>query len=160
MIDCLSRGVDDTHLIAAAIARLVRPRDMVVLSGDMGAGKTAFTIGFANALAVDSEEYVSSPTFNLVQSYTSGRIPIQHAESDFLDWSPEGEACRRFQELRKPLCRSSLLSAKLPWVPVQFAVLRRVAGAYRVLRLGNLQNPHLSTPGVRWKSLCSDHHFG
>ena len=80
MIDCLSRGVDDTHLIAAAIARLVRPRDMVVLSGDMGAGKTAFTIGFANALGVDSEEYVSSPTFNLVQSYTSGRIPIQHAD--------------------------------------------------------------------------------
>ena len=55
MIDCLSRGVDDTHLIAAAIARLVRPRDMVVLSGDMGAGKTAFTIGFDNALGVDSE---------------------------------------------------------------------------------------------------------
>ena len=80
MIDCLSRGVDDTHLIAAVIARLVRPRDMVVLSGDMGAGKTAFTIGFANALGVDSEEYVSSPTFNLVQSYTSGRIPIQHAD--------------------------------------------------------------------------------
>lgn len=80
MIDCLSRGVDDTHLIAAAIARLVRPRDMVVLSGDMGAGKTAFTIGFAYALGVDSEEYVSSPTFNLVQSYTSGRIPIQHAD--------------------------------------------------------------------------------
>ena len=80
MIDCLSHGVEDTHLIASAIARLVRPRDIVVLSGDMGTGKTAFTIGFANALGVDSQEYVSSPTFNLVQSYTSGRMPIQHAD--------------------------------------------------------------------------------
>ena len=80
MIELRASDLGDTHAIASAIAGLVRPRDLIVLVGEMGAGKTAFTIGFANALGIDSQEYVSSPTFNLVQSYTSGRMPIQHAD--------------------------------------------------------------------------------
>jgi tRNA threonylcarbamoyladenosine biosynthesis protein TsaE len=46
----------------------------------MGAGKTAFTVGFAQALGVDEEEHVSSPTFTLVHTYSSGRIPLHHAD--------------------------------------------------------------------------------
>lgn len=80
MIDCTTRSVDDTHALAAAIAGLVRPRDMVVLAGEMGAGKTAFTVGFTRALGVGEQDQVSSPTFTLVHSYTSGRIPVLHAD--------------------------------------------------------------------------------
>lgn len=80
MIDVLSHDVVETHQIADAISRLVRPRDVIVLAGEMGAGKTAFTVGFAQAMGVSADDYVSSPTFNLVQSYTSGRLPIQHAD--------------------------------------------------------------------------------
>ena len=52
MIDLRSSSVEETHTIAAAIAGLVRPRDMVLLVGEMGAGKTAFATGFAKALGV------------------------------------------------------------------------------------------------------------
>jgi tRNA threonylcarbamoyladenosine biosynthesis protein TsaE len=46
----------------------------------MGAGKTAFTVGFTRALGVSEDDQVSSPTFTLVHSYNSGRIPVLHAD--------------------------------------------------------------------------------
>ena len=80
MIDCRSTSVQDTHAIAAVVASLVRPRDIVVLAGEMGAGKTAFTAGFATALGVSDDDHVSSPTFTLVHSYQSGKFPLLHAD--------------------------------------------------------------------------------
>ena len=80
VIDLRSSSVEETHAIAAAIAGLVRPRDMVLLVGEMGAGKTAFATGFAKALGVHGDDHVSSPTFTLVHSHTSGRIPLHHAD--------------------------------------------------------------------------------
>ena len=80
MIDLRSDSVATTHAIAGVIAGLVRPRDIIVLAGDMGAGKTAFTVGFTRAHGVSEEDQVSSPTFTLVHSYNSGRIPVLHAD--------------------------------------------------------------------------------
>lgn len=80
MIDCRSTSVHDTHAIASAVASLVRPRDIIVLAGEMGAGKTAFTVGFARALGVSDDDHVSSPTFTLVHSYQSGKYPLLHAD--------------------------------------------------------------------------------
>lgn len=80
MIECRSRSVEDTHRIAGAIATLVRPRDLIVLSGDMGAGKTAFAVGFAAGLGVTGDDHVSSPTFTLVHTYSSGRLVMHHAD--------------------------------------------------------------------------------
>ncbi len=80
MIDLRSDCVATTHAIAGVIAGLVRPRDIIVLAGDMGAGKTAFTVGFTRALGVSEDDQVSSPTFTLVHSYNSGRIPVLHAD--------------------------------------------------------------------------------
>lgn len=80
MIDLRSDSVATTHEIAGVIAGLVRPRDIIVLAGDMGAGKTAFTVGFTRALGVSEDDQVSSPTFTLVHSYNSGRIPVLHAD--------------------------------------------------------------------------------
>lgn len=80
MIACVSHSVDDTHAIASAIASLVRPRDIIILAGDMGAGKTAFTVGFTRAMSVSDDDQVSSPTFTLVHSYDSGKFPILHAD--------------------------------------------------------------------------------
>ena len=48
VIRCRSASVTDTHAIAGAIAGVVRPRDLIVLAGEMGAGKAAVATGFAN----------------------------------------------------------------------------------------------------------------
>lgn len=80
MITCRSESLTDTADIAAACAGLVRARDVVVLAGEMGAGKTAFTVALCGALGVNESDAVSSPTFTLVHSYSSGRIPIVHAD--------------------------------------------------------------------------------
>ena len=80
MISCLSGSEDDTLAIAAAIARLVRPGDVVLLAGEMGSGKTAFARGFAHGLGVAADDHVASPTFNLVHVHDSGRVPLHHAD--------------------------------------------------------------------------------
>jgi tRNA threonylcarbamoyladenosine biosynthesis protein TsaE len=74
--------VDDltgTHAVAAAIAGVARAGDVIVLAGDMGAGKTAFAQGFGRALGVT--EPITSPTFTLVHSYPlSHRLTLHHAD--------------------------------------------------------------------------------
>jgi tRNA threonylcarbamoyladenosine biosynthesis protein TsaE len=52
--------------------------DVVVLSGDLGAGKTAFVRGFVRGLGCGSRAH--SPTFALVHEYRGGRLPIQHLD--------------------------------------------------------------------------------
>ena len=78
MLHLRASSLVDTHAIAAAIAGLARVGDMVVLAGEMGAGKTAFAQGFGAALGVT--EPMTSPTFTLVHSYDLGRITLHHAD--------------------------------------------------------------------------------
>lgn len=63
--------------MAAALAELARPGDLLLLAGDLGAGKTAFTQGFGAALGVT--EAITSPTFTLVSQYT-GRLELNHLD--------------------------------------------------------------------------------
>ena len=59
-------------------------KNMVIcLDGDLGSGKTVFTKGFAEALEVD--ESVTSPTFNIIKEYTSGEMPLYHMDVYRLD---------------------------------------------------------------------------
>ena len=82
MIDLATKSADDTRELAGQVAALARPGDLVLLAGDMGAGKTTFTQGFGKALGVS--EQVTSPTFTLVRTY-SGRIPLLHVDAYRLD---------------------------------------------------------------------------
>lgn len=68
----------DTQQIAAAIAGLARPSDLIVLAGELGSGKTFFTQAFGRALGIT--EPITSPTFNLLHSYSSGRLDVHHAD--------------------------------------------------------------------------------
>lgn len=77
MISVRTRSAEETRRLAAAIAGLVRSGDVLVLAGDLGAGKTVFVQGLAHGLGV--EERVVSPTFALVRSYR-GRLPLVHAD--------------------------------------------------------------------------------
>jgi tRNA threonylcarbamoyladenosine biosynthesis protein TsaE len=78
MLELRSSSLADTHAIAAVIASLARAGDIIVLSGEMGAGKTAFAQGFGRALGVT--EPITSPTFTLVHSYDCDRITLHHAD--------------------------------------------------------------------------------
>ncbi len=77
MIRAATKSVDDTRALAAEIATLAAPGDLVVLAGDLGTGKTAFAQGFARGLGVD--EPVTSPAFILVRTY-EGRLPLIHLD--------------------------------------------------------------------------------
>ena len=68
----------DTQRFAEIVASHVRPRDMIVLAGEMGAGKTTFTQFFGRALGVT--DLITSPTFNLLHNYGSGRMALHHAD--------------------------------------------------------------------------------
>ncbi len=82
MITLVTKSVDDTKALGAEVAALCRPRDVIVLAGDLGTGKTAFTQGLARGLGV--EEPVTSPAFILVRSY-KGRLPLTHIDVYRLD---------------------------------------------------------------------------
>jgi tRNA threonylcarbamoyladenosine biosynthesis protein TsaE len=73
-----STGPDDTRAIAGAVAAHLVAGDLVALSGELGAGKTAFVQGAARALGV--AERVTSPSFVLVKSYRDGRLPVVHVD--------------------------------------------------------------------------------
>ena len=76
-------SLDATHAIAAALAGLSRSGDVILLAGEMGAGKTAFAQGFGRALGVT--EPITSPTFTLVHSYDTGGPTLHHVDLYRLD---------------------------------------------------------------------------
>lgn len=82
MITARTKSVDDTRALAAELAPLARPGDLILLEGGLGTGKTAFVQGFARGLGV--AEPVTSPTFVLVRTY-EGRLPLIHVDVYRLD---------------------------------------------------------------------------
>lgn len=67
-----------TQDLAGAVAALCGPGDLIVLAGEMGAGKTAFAQGFARGLGIT--EPVTSPTFTIVREYAGGRLGLHHLD--------------------------------------------------------------------------------
>ena len=76
-------SVDQTQALAAALASLCEPGDLLVLAGEMGAGKTAFAQGFARGLGI--AETVTSPTFTIVREYQGERLSLHHLDVYRLD---------------------------------------------------------------------------
>ena len=85
-VSCVTKGVDETRALAATIAELARPGDVLVLTGELGAGKTAFAQGFAAGLGVT--EQVTSPTFTIARPY-QGRLTMNHLDVYRLDYLQE-----------------------------------------------------------------------
>jgi tRNA threonylcarbamoyladenosine biosynthesis protein TsaE len=69
----------ETAAVGHDLARSLTAGSIVLLSGDLGAGKTAFVRGLAAGLGIDPEA-VSSPTFTLIQEYRGGRLPLHHVD--------------------------------------------------------------------------------
>jgi tRNA threonylcarbamoyladenosine biosynthesis protein TsaE len=75
----ITNSESETADIGRALAATLSAGDVLLLYGDLGAGKTAFVRGLAEGLGVAREE-VSSPTFTLVQEYRGGRLPLFHVD--------------------------------------------------------------------------------
>jgi len=74
-----TQSEEETAAVGRELASSLLPGDVVMLSGDLGAGKTAFVRGLAEGLGVSRDE-VSSPTFTLIQEYRGGRLPLFHVD--------------------------------------------------------------------------------
>lgn len=82
MIALATKSPEETQELGAAVADALQPGDVVLLIGDMGAGKTTFVKGLGAALGVT--EPITSPTFVLLHTY-QGRMPLHHADLYRLD---------------------------------------------------------------------------
>ena len=75
-MELLSHSPEETEDIGARLAETLKPGAVVAFTGDLGAGKTAFTRGLARGLGVPDR--VTSPTFTIVNEYEGGRLPLFH----------------------------------------------------------------------------------
>lgn len=74
-VELRSGSADETRLLGEALGALLAPGDLVLLEGDLGAGKTALTQGIGRGLGVAGT--INSPTFTLLKEY-EGRLPLYH----------------------------------------------------------------------------------
>ena len=74
IIDSFSQ--QDTYELGRRLAQQAQPGQIYTLNGDLGVGKTVFAQGFAAGLGI--EDYVSSPTFTILQIYEEGQLPLYH----------------------------------------------------------------------------------
>ncbi|MGE5630030.1 MAG: tRNA (adenosine(37)-N6)-threonylcarbamoyltransferase complex ATPase subunit type 1 TsaE [Caulobacteraceae bacterium] len=75
MLRLISTSAEDTLNIGERLGRLLNRGNIICLSGDLGAGKTALTQGIAKGM--DVKDYVTSPTYTIINEY-QGRIPLYH----------------------------------------------------------------------------------
>lgn len=75
MLKIISNSAEETQNIGERLGRLLKKGNIICLSGDLGAGKTALAQGIAKGMGV--EEYVTSPTYTIINEY-EGRIPLYH----------------------------------------------------------------------------------
>jgi tRNA threonylcarbamoyladenosine biosynthesis protein TsaE len=74
----LLETAEETERLGAAMAKALRPGDVVALFGDLGAGKTTLTRGLLRGLNFEGD--VGSPTFPIVQTYEELRVPLWHVD--------------------------------------------------------------------------------
>jgi len=72
----ITTSPEETEKLGAALAQCLKPGTVIAYTGDLGAGKTAFTRGLARGLGI--RDPVTSPTYTIVNEYLSGRLPLFH----------------------------------------------------------------------------------
>ncbi|MFQ5451153.1 MAG: tRNA (adenosine(37)-N6)-threonylcarbamoyltransferase complex ATPase subunit type 1 TsaE [Nitrospinaceae bacterium] len=78
-MEIITRNREETLALGKNLGESLQPGDIVLLFGDLGAGKTTFTQGIAHGLGMPKTEYVRSPTFTLVNEYQA-KYPIYHID--------------------------------------------------------------------------------
>ena len=80
-------GEEQTEALGVRLGQLLQPGAVIAYTGDLGAGKTAFTRGIARGLGIGDR--VTSPTFAIVNEYEGGRLPLFHFDMYRLTSSDE-----------------------------------------------------------------------
>ena len=75
-MEVMTHSPEQTRALGERLAGALWPGCVVAFTGDLGAGKTAFISGMARGLGI--EEWVTSPTFTIVNEYEGGRLPLFH----------------------------------------------------------------------------------
>ena len=75
-MEYITTSPEETEAVGAALGRVLKPGTVLAYTGDLGAGKTAFTRGLAKGLG--ATDRVTSPTYTIVNEYLSGRLPLFH----------------------------------------------------------------------------------
>lgn len=102
----------DTRRLGARIAGALEPGDLVVLSGDLGAGKTFLVRAIARGLGVSAAEAITSPTFTLVQEHETKKGPLLHADLYRLRDAADPKAEVRRLGLRERLREGAIVIAE------------------------------------------------
>lgn len=76
MFEIISNSREKTESIGAQFAKSLKGSEIVAMFGGLGVGKTSFVCGIAKGLSLKDE--ISSPTFSIVNEYTSGKFPVYH----------------------------------------------------------------------------------
>ena len=72
----ITNSPEETEAVGQALGQVVQPGTVIAYTGDLGAGKTAFTRGLARGMG--ASDRVTSPTYTIVNEYLSGRLPLFH----------------------------------------------------------------------------------
>ena len=87
MSEYVTNGEEETEALGRRLGQVMQPGAVVAFTGDLGAGKTAFTRGLTRGLGIS--ERVTSPTFTIVNEYEGGRLPLFHFDMYRLGSSEE-----------------------------------------------------------------------
>ncbi|MER3126447.1 tRNA (adenosine(37)-N6)-threonylcarbamoyltransferase complex ATPase subunit type 1 TsaE [Bacillus pumilus] len=143
-----TKGADETKRIAAALAKLVMPGDVLTLEGDLGAGKTTFSKGFAEGLGIT--RIVNSPTFTIIKEYTDGRLPLFHMDVYRMEDAEEDIGLEEYFE-GEGVCLvewAHLIGPQLPSSYLKIEMLRTEREEERYLTL--------TAKGERYEALCKE----
>lgn len=159
-----------TAALASVVARALRPGDLVTLSGDLGAGKTAFARAVIRARAGDPELEAPSPTFTLIQSYDLPKGVIVHAdlyrltspeELEELGWEEAGEDAIVMVEWPDRLggaLPADRLDVTLYFGPEESARKARLSGSGAFARrLARLRDGQTFLKAAGWAQARRDH---
>ena len=86
-MDYYTHSERETEAVGRAVGQAIPPHTVIAFTGDLGAGKTAFTRGLARGLGI--RDRVTSPTFTIVNEYEGGRLPLFHFDMYRLESSDE-----------------------------------------------------------------------
>jgi tRNA threonylcarbamoyladenosine biosynthesis protein TsaE len=73
------KGIQSTNVLGNCLSTVLEPGNLLLLSGDLGAGKTSLTKAIASGLGIEEKE-VTSPSFTIIHEHPNGRLPLIHVD--------------------------------------------------------------------------------